>query len=484
MDNCAVLENALSDGGESFIPTLITEYLGDDLPELQARIKIKPADFVVEERFDSDILCTATASSDLAVPYSDTGEGDLVAVTLVKSKLTTEHAIEKMRELLGVESDDVKVTYAGMKDRWAVTAQRVVIGGPGITFERVMRACMPDMKSLRSPYGGIFIKDPIRVKSHLSTGQLLGNRFSIKVYVDGLPAEKLEHYVRARIGYLSEGTCSDSCDQLLIPNAFGRQRLGRRQNLFGVGHDFIVHGAEAGIKRFLSEPGATECFMVKQARQEIGRIWQEAESQAKQKSASIISQREHLQRILEILERRSGRENLEFFQRFNMVWEAKVVRKLLQSPDLETALRQHYKIFSMWVGAYQGFWFNQILGRILNQSLVIPGDIDIKERKIPLYMREQKTLRFYSNYCPEALPSDLDPLVSRVFLSTRKKIRDAATGGYRTYFNRAPRRPLFVQVNDLNARFQDGLVKLDFELRSGSYATTLLEILFDLDQPD
>lgn len=42
---------------------------------------------------------------------------------------------------------------------------------------------------------------------------------------------------------------------VVMPGFFGRQRTGRRQNLLGVGLDFITMKSEAGVKRVLLRSG-------------------------------------------------------------------------------------------------------------------------------------------------------------------------------------------------------------------------------------
>lgn len=479
----AILETALSDEGNSFVPSRVIGYLGADVPTVSARIKQDPSDFIVEEQSTPSLRCNTTTGSDLDNPYCESGSGDLIAVTLVKCKLTTEHAIEAMLDLLGKTTKQVRVSYAGLKDRWAITAQRVVLEGD-ITFEEVLRCCMPDTEALTSRGGGIFIKDPVRVKKHLGMGHLVGNNFTIKVYADGMSADALEKYINPRIRALSMGLTGNSQGEFLFPNAFGRQRLGRRQNLFGVGHDFIVYGPEAGIKRFLTEVNSKEKPQAQDARRRIAEEWAEAEAKAKAEGSTVAKQVLHLQGMLGILEEPVGYHGKKFFQQFNMVWEAQIVRKLLETGDYERTLRSLYKVFSLWTGAYQGFWFNQVLGKVLTGQIVLEGNCPDCERQIPLVMDNPKSIKFYSKYCPEALPSNMDPVVQKVFLNNMTTGRDRNTGKQKQYYRKPPRRPLFVSVQGFEAEYQDGLATVRFMLRSGAYATTLLDILFDIQQPE
>lgn len=76
-----------------------------------------------------------------------------------------------------------------------------------------------------------------------------------------------------------------------VPNFFGRQRLGRRQNLLGVGINLIENGLEAGVKRFICEvvenndhPKANEL------RRQLAAKWAEAERVAEEKGQSVAEQ--------------------------------------------------------------------------------------------------------------------------------------------------------------------------------------------------
>lgn len=479
----AILETALSDEGNSFVPRRVIEYLGADVPNVSARIKQDPSDFIVEEQSTPSLRCNITTKSDLDSPYCESGSGEMIAVTLVKCRLTTEHAIKRMLDLLGKTPRQVRVSYAGLKDRWAITAQRVVIEGE-ITFEEVLRNCMPDMEELTSSRGsGIFIKDPIRVRKHLGMGHLVGNNFTIKVYAPGQSSSALESYIAPRIKALSFANGFQQ-GSFLFPNAYGRQRLGRRQNLFGVGYEFIVNGAEAGIKRFLTEVSGNEKPQAQEARRRLAREWEAAEAKAKEEGSTVARQVLHLQGMLEILEEPVGHHGAKFCEQFNMVWEHKIVSKLLETRDYERTLRAHYTIFSLWTGAYQGFWFNQVLSKVLTGEVVLEGDCQDCERQIPLFMDNPKSTKFYGKYCPEALLPRMDPLVQEVFLSTLVDGKDRHTGKPKQYHRKPPRRPLFVSVQGFKSDCRDGVATLKFMLRSGSYATTLLDILFDVEQPN
>jgi tRNA(Glu) U13 pseudouridine synthase TruD len=118
--------------------------------------------------------------------------------------------------------------------------------------------------------------------------------------------------------------------------------------------------------------------------------------------------------------------------------------------------------FSLWVGAYQSFFFNQIL------SMVISGKFIPKGRSIPLYIDDPVANRFYRRFLPEAIPTRMNRDVRDLFLTAR------GDGG-------GPWRQLFIPVQGLQGRYEDEQWFVSFSLRSGSYATTFLGTILDLE---
>jgi tRNA(Glu) U13 pseudouridine synthase TruD len=158
-----------------------------------------------------------------------------------------------------------------------------------------------------------------------------------------------------------------------------------------------------------------------------------------------------------------------------MYIEHTLARQIAKDKDFEKVLRLNRSVkddVSLWVGAYQGYWFNQVLGRVLDQEIPI-SELEVGERDgellIPLYFPgDEKSVEFYKRVCPEAIPQHVDPVVQELFLTNEGK-------------RRGPRRPAFITVNDLEMDVHDGAIDFKFLLRSGAYATNFLSTLFDLD---
>lgn len=155
------------------------------MPLPTAVFKRTPEDFVVDE-IDA---------------YDASGEGPHTFVRIRKRALTTDAALTRLASALGV--DRRACGTAGLKDKDAVTTQRISI--PGIDAARVM--------DLSGKWPDLQILEAVRHVNKLKPGHLRGNRFAIRLRdvesIDRVAAEL------ARIG-------KDGC-----PNAFGPQRFGR-----------------------------------------------------------------------------------------------------------------------------------------------------------------------------------------------------------------------------------------------------------------
>ena len=153
---------------------------------LAAKFRAQPEDFIVEE-----------LSS-----FEPAGQGEHLLLTIEKRGMNTAFAAKRIAQWAGIA--EMGIGYAGMKDRHAVTRQRISVHLP--------KRVAPDTAALES--------DDLRVlEAHwhnrkLPRGALAGNRFVITlrdVRGDGVAIEQRLSAVRAHG----------------LPNYFGEQRFGR-----------------------------------------------------------------------------------------------------------------------------------------------------------------------------------------------------------------------------------------------------------------
>ncbi len=158
------------------------------VPTATGVIKANPEDFVVIE--------------DLGYPYD--GEGEQVLVRIRKIGCNTRFVAEAIAKFLGVHQRDM--SYAGMKDRHAVTEQTLCFRVPG--------NAMPNLTGFQLE--GVEILQVIRHKRKLRTGALAGNAFRLIVRQISDRAE-----VEGRLQRIQQNG---------VPNYFGEQRFGRGGN--------------------------------------------------------------------------------------------------------------------------------------------------------------------------------------------------------------------------------------------------------------
>ncbi|PSJ39163.1 tRNA pseudouridine(13) synthase TruD [Zobellella taiwanensis] len=154
-------------------------------PELSGRLKVVPEDFVVRE--------------DLG--FSPSGEGEHILLHVRKRGQNTQWVARELARLAGVAQRDV--TWAGLKDRHAVTEQWFGVHLPGKD--------MPDFSPLENE--DVQILAIARHHKKLKTGALKGNYFEL-IISDLSGAGDLDVRLAA---IAARG----------VPNYYGDQRFGR-----------------------------------------------------------------------------------------------------------------------------------------------------------------------------------------------------------------------------------------------------------------
>jgi tRNA pseudouridine13 synthase len=187
-------------------------YLTPEFPGIGGVIKQRPEDFFVQE-----------------VPlYEPSGEGEHVYVEVQKVGVTTFEAIQRLGRALDISTRDIG--YAGMKDAHAITRQ--VFSLLGTTPEAVMHTPIPDLT----------VQWAARHGNKLRLGHLAGNRFAIKIReVTPTDVVKLTPLVTV-------------IQKRGMPNFFGEQRFGRRNNNDLLGAALVRGDNEAVLKLLLGGP--------------------------------------------------------------------------------------------------------------------------------------------------------------------------------------------------------------------------------------
>jgi TruD family tRNA pseudouridine synthase len=432
---------------DNFLPRNISDFFGHvcDASAPRAQIKSRATDFQVEEeQAKLNLLCTVSTASDLPADLDFPKTGRSWSVTVVKLQMTTFHVRADLARRLKI--DPKQITYGGLKDRWGNTAQRFHI--EGISYTDLVAHCRPhELVDGRADY---FIKDPLPGGKKMRKGDLSGNKFTLRVLLPGMSAAQIEAYLNPLLAHLEENAFG-------FPNAYGHQRLGLRQNTLAVGKTLIEQGPGPAIKLFLTDTSPNEGPLATQVREQLLAMWNEAESLAAEKGELVEEQ------WMEFSSMRTLLEPLR--KKCNMTIEFDIVEKILTfgyRGGFREVMAQMKDEFSLWVGAYQSFYFNQMLSR------TISGQFTPKGRSIPLFIDDPVATRFYRRFLPEAIPVCMDRDVRDLFLTAR------GDGG-------GPWRQLFIPVKDLVGRYEDEQWFVTFSLRSGSYATTFLGTILALE---
>ncbi len=172
-----------------------------EAPRVAARIKDRPADFVVEE-----------------VPaYLPAGEGSHLFLWVEKRDCSGGDLLRRLAAVLGIPVADIG--YAGTKDRRAVTRQWLSVPE---SCERVVSAGVA--------LEGVRVLGVAHHRNKLRLGHLRGNRF--RILLRGADPAGVPDLARTAEDLTRTG----------FPNFFGVQRFGRRGESIALGLDLLAAG--------------------------------------------------------------------------------------------------------------------------------------------------------------------------------------------------------------------------------------------------
>lgn len=191
---------------------------------VRGRIRERDEDFRVEE----------VASTEPG------GQGDHLWVKVEKRGLPTRQLIQEMARRLGVSPRGIG--SAGRKDARAVAVQWLSLEGVD----------PPAVEALEIP--GVRILEAARHSRKLRTGELAGNRFTIRLR--GVEEGAGE---RARC-------VLDELARRGVPNYFGRQRFGIRGDSAMVGRAILRGEWERAVRSVAGDPRPEESPMIQEAR--------------------------------------------------------------------------------------------------------------------------------------------------------------------------------------------------------------------------
>lgn len=380
------------------------------------KIGSSPDDFIVEEITRTDLLGIGKE-----VSHADE-LGNYAVFVLQKKMWSTQDALYEIAKCLGTS---VKwLSAAGNKDRNAITVQLVSCWG--VEPDRIRKLRIKDLTIL-----GCW-----RSNSPVKVGDLLGNRFSIRLKdIRNLSAIK-------RI-------MKETKD--FVPNYFGPQRFGLRGNNHIVGKLLVQGRFKDAANEFISG-GKDDSTEAREARRAVSRD--------------------------------GINENTLLAFPNRLKHEKTLMRHLISKPeDYNGALRQLPRnLQMMFVQSYQSHLFNLMLSERISKKDLLPHDgetacgfnsygfIDSDGRG------NEVTVGHIIGYDSKIMEEEEDILWREGIEAANFRIR-----GLPELSMRGSLRPLLVNVKDLRLTDKKrGACTIRFELPKGSYATAAIRELTDV----
>ncbi|MDI1353020.1 MAG: tRNA pseudouridine(13) synthase TruD [bacterium] len=169
-------------------------------PKSSACFKLVPEDFCVDEFFDGQF----------------SGEGEHIILKIEKRGLTTEEVVKSLARL--VNKPAKMISYAGLKDKQALTTQWLSIHAPGENI--------PGVETLEAH--GWRVLESTRHNKKLRPGFLAGNHFTMKLRDVSDVDELIQRIETIKLGG--------------VPNYFGEQRFGREGGNLIRAEELLVQG--------------------------------------------------------------------------------------------------------------------------------------------------------------------------------------------------------------------------------------------------
>ncbi|UCD49967.1 MAG: tRNA pseudouridine(13) synthase TruD [Phycisphaerales bacterium] len=392
-----------------------------DVPGTGGKIKMHDTDFVVEE-----------------IPlYQAGGNGSHTYAFIEKRGIGTREAIDRIARALDVPGRHVG--SAGLKDVHAVTRQWISIEHVGP--ERLTKLDLPNVKIL----------EVTRHTNKLKPGHLAGNRFVVRLRRLTTRVDEAARTAEQVLSILA---------QKGLPNYFGPQRFGNRDNNHLLGRTVIRDDAQRFVDLFLGSPQ------------------EEIDSPATLQARTLYDEG-HYQ---EALSAWPGQQQEQ----------CRALRALVKSQGDKRrayyAVDKHLKGF--FVSAYQAEVFNRVLAaRMPEIDTLLLGDMAYKHVNGASFQVEDPAVE--QPRCDRFEISPTGPLFGQ---RTKRltgpagdienpilEIEELGEGQFRQMKRlgaRGGRRPLRVQPKNTHAapgEDESGpYLELTFELPPGSYATTLV----------
>ncbi|TFG32223.1 tRNA pseudouridine(13) synthase TruD [Candidatus Thorarchaeota archaeon] len=421
------------------------ELYSTDCQGIGGKLKTRFEDFVVEEIIPDRTVLTFQDWKGTESTYLDiSGERNrFITFSIQKMGISTMAVSRILASSLGLPRN--LITYAGLKDKRAVTVQR-----------------MSAPSKVATKLGGlelsrIEIRDVAYTRHPVQIGDLWGNQFTIilrNIEIDTEKALEIAEIIRY---------------QPLL-NYFGVQRFGlSRPSTHLAGKSLILRDFESAVRTILCTPGDYESDELRAARQTL---------------ADDLTPNESI---------------IESFPK-DLSYERTIMNELMKKPyDFERAiLRIEPRVLTLMVHAYQSYLFNRLLSERARTGMSIfepePGDfliaLDIAHsgRDSWLFVtdtslderREQaKNLEWglalpVPGYATRVPPTRQSEMLKQILNQENIKLVDFRNSKIRALDSPGGLHLSSILVSDMTTAVVENNVKVRFRLRKGSYATIVM----------
>jgi tRNA pseudouridine13 synthase len=371
--------------------------------------------------------------------------GRYLVLEVEKKDWDTHHLIREMSRQLRISQK--RFGWAGTKDKRAVTSQRISI--MNLDESELQRITLPDLK----------IKVLGRTNRSVGLGDLLGNRFRIKIRELGCSTDP--------IGCMARIT-KEIQEHKGVPNYFGVQRFGEaRPVTHRVGEALVRGKIEEAVFTYLAMPFPGELESTREARR---KLWENRDVAVALKSFPGYLHYEVA--MLNYLVSHPG----DYAGSFGVL-----------SPNLRR----------LFVHAYQSYLFNKILSRRLSTGLslnrAIEGDVvcfarndlpdmgklqAVTDENLDAVNRLIDRNRAYVTLpligFESSLAKGAEGEIERAVLQEESTVpEDFRITANPDLGSRGTRRAALLKVSP-QVRVEEGVAELEFFLPAGSYATVVL----------